>query len=299
MPLTLKLMDREIEMPFIEIVSNESECLSRFDKAVSEKLTTCDAEKFWSCKTDFETLVNSSFTSEITQHLLMGMLENPYSTDMRNQVNRTLLLQKETYSLVLSWNFAAEDNDQSLSTHGSHAMVSILSKAPVSVDYYDLTMQNMEVYEPGKKLNYSHQKTFQPKEILEIHGDKFIADIEPVPNLLMVTFIMEPLWNQIWSFDRKSLSSWSVSAASLGHTQLKIVLEIFKLFGAENAIEAVLKLCKHENHDVRWEAIRTLGMLRLDLAEERLQEAVNDTHPHVRESAKDTLAQLQIFKKGN
>ncbi|MDO8260779.1 MAG: hypothetical protein Q7T50_04775, partial [Candidatus Magasanikbacteria bacterium] len=142
-------------MPFIEIVSNESECLSRFDKSVSEKLTTCDAEKFWSCKKDFETLVNSNFTSEITQHLLMSMLENPYSTDMRNQVNRTLLLQKETYSLVLSWNFAAEDNDQSLSTHGSHAMVSILSKAPVSVDFYDLTMQNMEVYEPGKKLNYS------------------------------------------------------------------------------------------------------------------------------------------------
>lgn len=284
-------------MPFIEIKSDESDCLKAFDKAVGEKLTTCDSDKFWSCKQDFETLIKSNFTAEITRSLLQDMLDDPFSSDMRNQVNRTILLQKETYSLVLSWNFSVELNDQSLSTHGSHAMVSILSKTPVSVDFYDFTEPDMEVYEPGKKLNYSHNTTLQPKEVLEIHGDRYIADIEPSPNLLLITFIMEPLWNQIWSFDRQSLSSWSVSASSLGHTQLKMALEIFKLFGEENAIEAVLKLCEHESHDVRWEAIRTLGMLRFDLAEERLKEAIFDKHPHIRQSAIETLSQLQLYKK--
>ena len=284
-------------MPFIEIKSDESDCLKAFDKAVGEKLTTCDSDKFWSCKQDFETLIKSNFTAEITRSLLQDMLDDPFSSDMRNQVNRTILLQKETYSLVLSWNFSVELNDQSLSTHGSHAMVSILSKTPVSVDFYDFTEPDMEVYEPGKKLNYSHNTTLQPKEVLEIHGDRYIADIEPSPNLLLITFIMEPLWNQIWSFDRQSLSSWSVSASSLGHTQLKMALEIFNLFGEENAIEPVLKLCEHESHDVRWEAIRTLGMLRFDLAEERLKEAIFDKHPHIRQSAIETLSQLQLYKK--
>ncbi len=284
-------------MPFIEINSDESDCLKAFDKAVSEKLTAIDTKKFWSCKTDFETLINSNFAAEITRHLLLNMLDDPFSSDMRNQVNRTLLLQKETYSLVLSWNFAVDINDQSLTTHGSHAMVSILSKNPVAVNFYNFIVPNMEVYEPGRKLTYSHETALKPKELLEIHGDRYIADIQPSPNLLMITFIMEPLWNQIWSFDRQNLSSWSVSASTLGHTQLKIALEIFKLFGEENALPAVIKLCEHENHDVRWEAIRTLGMLDLDLAEERLKDATFDSHPHIRQSAIETLSQIQLYKK--
>lgn len=284
-------------MPFIEIKSDESELLSKFDKSVGEKLTNCDPNKFWSCKKDFELLINSDFAAEITRHLLLNMLDNPLSVDMRNQVNRTILLQKEIYSLVLSWNFSIEEDNKSLTTHGSHAMVSVLSKDAVSVDFYQLMEPNFEVYEPGKKLTHSHKMTLQPNELLEIHGDRFIVDIEPSPNLLMVTFIMEPLWHQIWSFDRQSLSSWSASASSLSDTQLKITLEIFRLFGQENSIDAVVKLCDHENYDVRWEAIRTLGMLRLDLAEERLREAVFDKHPHIRESAIATLTQIQLYKK--
>jgi HEAT repeat protein len=65
----------------------------------------------------------------------------------------------------------------------------------------------------------------------------------------------------------------------------------------QSAVPGVVALLRHENPTIRGDAASVLGMIRDDTSAGALQECLQDSHPGVREAARDALAEIGSGKK--
>jgi len=281
-------------MPFINIMTEGSESLDAFAKQVSEKLDGADPRTtFWQCSDAFEALVASDFLTVIGHDYLRTMLDTPEHTTGQWQMHQAVLIQHPSFSLNLTWALEPVDLEPTIPSQPAHAMVCALGFRSIVLDMYRLPDVDLDVFEKGALLTFSHQVVLEPRQILELDGAQWVADVRPSSGACVATFTSAPLGTQVWSFDRASRESWAVSASSIEATQIKETLGILRRFKHRDAAATVDRLCVHPNHDIRWEAIKTLGVLDSGLALARLREAQSDAHPHVRASACRTLTRIE------
>jgi len=281
-------------MPFITIKTEGCAALDAFAQQVTSKLDGADPRQaFWQCSDAFETLVASDFLRVIGDGFLRTMLSNPIHTTSQWQVHQAVLIQHPSYSLSLTWSLGKVAREPTLPSHAAHVMICALGNEDVVIDMYRLPDVDLDVFEKGAALTFSHQVVLGRHQILELDGQQWVADAHPSEGMCLASFASSPLSTQVWSFDRASSEAWAVSSSSLEATQVKETLGILRRFKHREAAAAVDRLCAHPHHDVRWEAIKTLGVLDSGRALARLREAQSDTHPHVRASASRTLARIE------
>jgi hypothetical protein len=224
---------------------------------------------------------------------MQKMLDAPERSDAQWQVNHLPLIQNTFFSLNVTWALVAEPHEATIPSHGAHAMLCVLGRERAVADMYAMPEVDLEVFETGATLTYSHEQALLPNQIVEIDGRQWVADIHPQAGTCIAMFVTAPLWTQIWSFDRVSKQAFGVSASTQETTQIKETLGILRRFKHREAARTVARLCAHPCHDIRWEAIKTLGILDVAMALEKLREARNDSHPHVRACASRTLSEIE------
>ena len=281
-------------MPFINIMTTGSAELDSFARQVERTLEGAELRNaFWRCGDAFEALMASGFLKGVAHEFLQTMLDTPTQSATQWQMRQTVLIQHPSYSLRATWSLVEEAPDPTILSQASHGMLCSLGAVPIVIDMYRLPAVDLEVFEKGAALQFSHQVVLEPHQILELDGEHWVADPQSGALNCIVSFTSAPIGHQVWSFDRATKQSWAVSAASTEDTQIKETLGILRRFGLKEAAPTVERLCEHPHHDVRWEAIKTLGVLDAALALERLRQARSDAHPHVRASAARTLSTLQ------
>lgn len=280
-------------MPFIDIMTEGSPELDEFARHVHRSLEGADHRTaFWRCSDAFETLAASGFLTHVGHRVIQTMLDTPTHVTGQWQTHHAILIAQPSYALRTTWSLAESAPEASIVSHASHMMLCSLGTQPVVIDMYRLPPVDLEVFETGAALAFSHQVVLAHAQILEIDGEHWVADARSSADNCLLAFTSAPIRSQVWSFDRDSRQSWSVAAASQESTQIKETLGILRRFKLREAAATVDRLCAHPHHDIRWEAIKTLGVLDAALAIERLREARSDTHPHVRASAARTLSTL-------
>ncbi len=281
-------------MPFIDIMTQGSPELDTFARQVGHTLEGADLRTaFWRCSDAFEALVASGFLRQVAHGFMQRMLAAPTDASGQWQMQHAVLMQHSSHALRAIWNVIDVPPDTTIPSHPSHCMLHTVGIEPTIIDMYRLPAIDREVFETGAILEYSHQVVLAPGQTLEIDGEHWVADPQSGTCNCLISFNSAPLGSQVWSFDRVTKQSWAVSAASPEDTQIKETLGILRRFGLKEAAPTVERLCAHPHHDIRWEAIKTLGVLDAALALERLRQARSDAHPHVRASAARTLSTLQ------
>ncbi len=281
-------------MPFIDIMTEGSSALDTFAHDVARTLAGADLRTaFWRCGDAFEALVASGFLKEIGHGFMQTMLATPTHATGQWQVHHAVLIQQPAYSLRVTWSLVDSPFEPTIASHASHGMIHSIGAEPVVIDMYRLPAVDLEVFETGAALEYSHQVVLAPHQTLELDGQHWVADARSSAGNCLVAFTSAPIGSQVWSFDRASRQSWAVSASSQESTQIKETLGILRRFKLKAAAPTVDRLCAHPHHDIRWEAIKTLGVLDAAMAIERLREARSDAHPHVRASAQRTLSTIE------
>lgn len=281
-------------MPFIDIMTQGSPELDTFAQAVARTLEGADLRTaFWRCGDAFEALVASDFLREIGHGFLRTMLDTPTHATGQWQVHHAVLIQHASYALRVAWSLADVPPDATIASHAAHGMICSIGAEPVVIDMYRLPAVDLEVFAMGAELTYSHEVVLAPGQILELDGEHWVADAHTSASNCLLTFTSAPIGSQMWSFDRESRQSWAVSSSSQESTQIKETLGILRRFRLKEAAPTVDRLCTHPHHDIRWEAIKTLGVLDAGLAIERLRQARSDAHPHVRASATRALSTLE------
>ncbi len=280
-------------MPFIEVTTEGSAELETFTNSVIDHLRSDPKEGFWKCKAAFRTLLETPFLKAVGDGFMKEMLSKPERPAAQWQVDHLPLIQNPQFGLNVSWALEAIPHESTIPSHGAHVMMCLLGQEGAVADMYALPDVDLEVFEKGASLTYSHQMALPPGEIVEIDGGDWAADIQPKAGTCMIMFVTAPLWTQIWSFDRISKVAFSVSASSQEITQIKETLGILRRFKHRDAASTVARLCTHPCHDIRWEAIKTLGVLDAPMAVERLLVAKSDPHPHVRAAATRMLSTIE------
>ncbi len=281
-------------MPFIDIMTEGSPALDTFARQVNGTLEGADLRTaFWRCGDAFEALMASDFLKPVGHAFLQRMLDAPMQVTGQWQMHHAMLIQHPCYALRASWNLVDAVDDATIASHPSHSMLCALGSEPVVIDMYRMPEVDIEVFETGAPLAYSHDIVLAPGQVLELDGLHWVADPRSGGRNCIVTFTSAPLGSQVWSFDRATKKAWAVSASSQDDTQIKETLGILRRFRLKEAAPTVDRLCEHPHHDIRWEAIKTLGVLDAALAVERLRQARSDVHPHVRTSAARTLSTLE------
>jgi HEAT repeats len=281
-------------MPFIDIMTEGSPELDAFAREVTHTLEGANLRTaFWKCSDAFEALVGSSFLKNIGHGFMQTMLDTPTRASGQWQVHHAVLVQHPSFALRVTWSLVDGPHEATIASHAAHSMICSVGTEPVVIDMYRMPAVDLEVFEIGAALEFSHQVVLAPRQILELDGQHWVPDARSSAGNCLITFTSTPIGSQVWSFDRSSRQSWAVSASSQEATQIKETLGILRRFKLKEAAPTVDRLCAHPHHDVRWEAIKTLGVLDAALAIERLRQASSDTHPHVRASAARTLSTLE------
>jgi len=280
-------------MPYLEIPPGGHPRLDRFAREVEALYDESDSSTFWRCRPAFDDFVASGAIADIGNDALQLMIDDSTEPPVRWGVGKFTLVQKRTYALALGWSLRARGRrvgTESLTTHGSHAIVRLCSRSPIKVRYFALKGIDFEIFDPSLQLKYSHEEMLNPSDTVEIDGEKFIAEFEERPDVCFLVLLTAPLWPHIWHFDRYSLQPWTLSAADEQTTELRAVLQIFRGLRHFASERVVRELVAHPAHDVRWEAIKTLVSLNPAMGETALRSAILDSHPHVRDAAARSLA---------
>lgn len=282
-------------MPFFEITQAKNEHLKRFDQTVGEVFQKEGRDALWRCESAFRELIDSEFLREHIHAAIDGMLSEPFNTAHYGHKEHQIILQKADYAVELQWGSSARlDRAQSLATQSCDAMIAVANDYEVPIDFYNLDGVDQEVFNPQYKLTRGKRVVAKPREILHIHGADELIDPTFVPGACVIMFVTPPRFTQILSFDRDTLTAWGTSAAQQEITQIKVALQMFRMFNSEDAIPTAVRLFDHPAHDIRWEVVKTVMHLSKEEGIKLLRRAVTDRHPHVKNAASKTLQSLSI-----
>lgn len=282
--------------------SSTKTLLEIFDTDVSKKLCKSPVESFWQCRSDFELLLNSDAIVNELNDAIRPQIDNPSYISQKAHINNFFLLDSQYYDLSISWYLENQtstfqngnyiSSPTGLCTMGKHGMIAAIGKKSVVCDLYEMPEVNIEIFESGLKLKKIDTLELKPGQVLEVNGLKHVLGIHETFGQCLLRFYSAPVSSIIWSFDKETLKSWGASATVLKQTQIKVLMNILKRLNYQESATNILQYCEHESHEVRWEAIITLGILAPEMAMQQLEKAILDVHPHVSSAAKKALQEI-------
>lgn len=265
---------------------NVAEFLGR----VQRTFRTTNPESFWDCDEAFRRLAASQFLAEVVNQEMQRLSkENHY---VGNWLPAELVLHRGG-GLALSVS-VLEAPLRYIHTLPHHAMYAPVGRTSLVYNRYRLPdAYRNEVFDPTLALIPDSPGSVAPGNVLLARCGEFAYDFmveRPVPLLKFVTTAIHPLE---WLFTRDGLRPWQANDADLTFTQLRVAADVLGKFAHQSSLGPLKMLTQHPHHAVRWAAIQNLGRMNRSEAVTRLQEAVNDPHPHVRRAAQKTLDRLK------
>ena len=118
---------------------------------------------------------------------------------------------------------------------------------------------------------------------------------------MLIEYMGRGFLDNIIAMFRQDMSLCRFIAAMLGDGNIRVRLGatalVEELAGEhrpqlKDAVPGLIELLKHENPTIRGDAASMLGIIKDAGAGASLQEALQDSHPGVREAARDALAEI-------
>ena len=130
------------------------------------------------------------------------------------------------------------------------------------------------------------------ESIVALAGEDILEIVPPRSSetISLAAWILSPQTQRfLWEYDRQSGEPVSFCNASQDETRLQYALKFLAMLeGDEQTPQIVGALVSHENHAVRWDAVRALLGIDPAHGKRALRNAMNDAHPHVAAAARKT-----------
>lgn len=242
------------------------------------------------CRAAFEALLASAHVVRLLNAELQEILDNDVSDRLSWGAGQYIIESNRRYSLHLATHTRSPTYLYSATSVG---MVSPLGTEPVPYDRYRLPEDwSNAVFDAEVRPKLVDSAVAYPGEIIEFHrGD--IIDLKFTGDACLVKFFSTDFDAVMWSFDRATLTPLHAYSASMESTIYVYMADALAEFGGERAVPGLVHLAGHPVHYVRWKAIQMLGRTCYDAAVTALEKAVDDEHPHIRNAARRTLAQIR------
>lgn len=169
-------------------------------------------------------------------------------------------------------------------------MAKIIGDSNMHYDVYELpTNWTPETFDNEASLGSSTSITASKGDIIFFDGRNSVIDCK-TPDCLMLKVMSVPISSKAWAFCRSTKRALYTHESLSLDSQIVLAISALGRLGNQDSVKHLEFLAtNHNNHSVRWEAIKAVASLSEEKAVSLLRNAVSDVHPHISNAAKSTL----------
>ncbi|SDM84562.1 HEAT repeat domain-containing protein [Maricaulis salignorans] len=272
--------------------------LARFNEAIAALVETGKPDTFWKLRPAYDALLQSTFLTELLQHELTALNEDPAYIPIGGLTEFDLaVLEDPRATLAVRVVEPEAALSQRLFSRAEHCLMSVAPIASAGPVHYQAYLQPepfpSHTLDPAKRLQDLGDAYLRPGETLAFRAGYDICRLLPfeAPSIL-VFLVSEKSQGLQWQYDTDTLCPDRAIAASPVASRLQFTARMLSEMGNDDSVTALKSLIAHGDHYVRWEAVRAIMRLSYRDGLAALDAVRSDPHPHVRNAARKALASL-------
>jgi HEAT repeat protein len=258
----------------------EVPALRDFAKNVDAILSVEDPEVFWECEPHFQKLLGTTFLTETVNHELSLMVDDGSylvagaSTDANFTIAST-----STWALSVRLLRDRPSTPRLLSS-AEHMMLGVPRyERAIAITLTDYDASNAR---QPKKLVSRGRVTVPPGAILRrragVDVSRFLFTGSPVVAVVMCSRLIVPLR---YEYDVDTLEHRRTVAGAIRSSRMEFATKLLAQIGDESSLPQLSALARHEDHFVRWAAIRATAAIDPARGLRALRDALSDPHPQI------------------
>jgi hypothetical protein len=254
-------------------------------------------EAFAACEAPFCDLVESSFLTELVNHELSLLVEDPavVADGLRSE---TAFDVAQTADWTLSVRIMAPraTADDLIWSSAEHLLLGIPAVRGARelefIRYEQPAPEPCEVLDPDRILMRRGRTTTGPGQVRLLQAGKdVLQSAAGTAAALILVLTSAPVMPFRWGYDVGSLRPVKIAASGGASWRLDYAMRLLAAARDKESVPVLNKLAGHEHHFVRWTAIRAVTALDPAAGTALIKEAAaGDPHPHIRQAAGQALA---------
>ena len=197
---------------------------------------------------------------------------------------------------IIKGNEKSSDRVYSATEHVIIGLVAFKGASPIVFEVFEQPCPDPnDVFDRSRHLQPLGTEILQPGAARRFRAAADIARILPngIPAVMLIlsSATIAPIR---WEYDLATLSPVKAIAGYPTSSRLEYTAKLLAEVGDKTSIQPLKSLMQHEDHFVRWAAVRAI--VSLDYAEgvASLHDALQDPHPHVRNAARKVISLLEL-----
>jgi hypothetical protein len=177
-----------------------------------------------------------------------------------------------------------------------HSIQSPISGVGYTVDYYKTDGETSFETVPKKtRIKYDRQERVEPMAIAKKAGNGEILDILSIAGderCFSLRTSSMPVSDFQINFDRETLSLFGLTPVNPMLSNLTTIFDLLADVASPDSIDCLRRFAAHDQHFIRWRAVRSVFAIDQDVGRELIEEARSDPHEQVRDAAERTLLHI-------
>ncbi|WP_414517059.1 HEAT repeat domain-containing protein [Nostoc sp. PCC 9305] len=271
--------------------------LATFVEQIERFTSVDDPEAFWQCEPYFRELLQSNFLKDVLNYEMARFVDDEtYSPDGTSEVEM-LILRSENFSLVMKLLDPSAILTNYIYSISQHYMVGIVDFSGSGVATLDTFEQPnpdpIEIFDRKKRVVDKGSRILESGDVGLFRAPVDIFRVRPPEKpLILVVFTSKTVAPLLWEYDSSTLFPTRAISADFLSSRLEYTAWMLSELGDDTSIPALKTLLEHEDHYVRWAAIRSVARLDFTQGVNLLHTALEDPHPHIRNAARRSLDKL-------
>lgn len=266
------------------------------------KLLSHEDACFWDAEPLFRSLASSTFLTELLLHELGNLARDDAYIPVGGLTEMDLaLVRSEHFTLAVRVLEPGAVLSKRLYSRGEHCMITAIDFpgcGPYSFHHFSQSKpEPVAVLDRTKKLIDLGPKQLMSGEVLHFSAARDVYKALPIEAPIILLFLLsEPIVRLQWEYDPETLMPIRAIAACPQAARLQFTARMLGEIGDQASLDPLESLLDHQDHFVRWEALRALARLNIDRALPQLEAALDDPHPHIRNAAVTSLQRYRTMQ---
>lgn len=238
-------------------------------------------------------------TISLVNHMLTSLITDKYYAPNNSVHNKITLFTSLRYefSVIHNPTKGLEIEQLYLYSYTNDVFLCPLINVPDSK--YSVYEQNNllhpDVLTRNAKLDLKKEETFSKNKAIYLRKFKDVLKLdESKPFLILMIASREATTSYTWEYSAKTLKPTRIALADINIARLATTAKILGSIGDDNSKPLLKKLCNHQAHSVRWDAVRSLICVDFKEGVKMLKQMINDDHHEVRTAAVRSLEILNL-----
>ncbi|NEQ79293.1 MAG: HEAT repeat domain-containing protein [Moorea sp. SIO2I5] len=272
--------------------------LSNFVVQLNQILVSSDPDTFWQCENFFHALLESRFLEKLVLYELSNLASYSAYIPFGGLTDYDLaIVQAKEYTLAVRVLEPDTRLINRLSSSAEHSMVGVANFPTGSAGkfaYRSYTQPDQfatHVLDRTKKLVSNGVQTVEPGHIARFFAARDVYIMLPMQKpVILLILASATVASLYWEYDRETLRPIRAISASHNASRLQYTAYMLSEIGNQNSVAPLQDLMEHEDHFVRWAAVRAIMKIDFYDGLKMLDIVRHDPHPHVRNAASKALA---------